>query len=156
MTNRFFDSVLSLKSLRSLDFSKNKFYPDSQTFIFKKLPTLKNLQTLSISQINLSDTVVNDFTTMLQNCPNRVVLNISGNTGLNPESIKKVLQTIKTKNQKLSDLDLGKLSFSNDEECFKEVASLLGQLKSLRGLNMSKIGLDDATAFYLIESLARA
>jgi hypothetical protein len=114
------------------------------------------LQTLSISQINLCDTVVNDFTTMLQNCPNLVVLNISGNTGLNPDSIKKVLQTIKTKNQKLSDLDLGKLSFSNDEECFKEVAALLGQLKSLRGLNMSKIGLDDATAFYLIESLARA
>lgn len=126
MANRFFDSVLSLKSIRSLDFSKNKFYPDSLTFIFKKLPSLKNLQTLSLSQINLTDLVVNDFTTMLQNCPNLVVLNISGNSGLNPESIRKVLLTIKTKNQKLSDLDLGKLSFSNNEDCFKEVAALLG------------------------------
>jgi hypothetical protein len=96
------------------------------TFIFKKLPSLKNLQTLSLSQINLTDLVVNDFTTMLQNCPNLVVLNISGNSGLNPESIRKVLLTIKTKNQKLIDLDLGKLSFSNNEDCFKEVAALLG------------------------------
>ena len=126
LANRFFDSVLSLKSIRSLDLSKNKFYPDSLTFIFKKLPTLKNLQTLSLSQINLNDLVVNDFTAMLQNCPNLVVLNISGNSALNPESIRKVLLTIKTKNSKLSDLDLGKLSFSNNEECFKEVAALLG------------------------------
>jgi hypothetical protein len=136
LTNRFFDSVLSLKSIRSLDLSKNKFYPDSLTFIFKKLPSLKNLQTLSLSQINLNDLVVNDFTSMLQNCPNLVVLNISGNSNLNPESIRKVLLTIKTKNTKLSDLDLGKLSFSNNEECFKEVAALLGQLKTLKTLNM--------------------
>lgn len=70
--------------------------------------------------------MVNDFTTMLTSCANLVVLNISGNTDLNTESIKKVMMTIKTKNLKLSELDLGKLSFSNDEECIKEVASLLG------------------------------
>jgi hypothetical protein len=74
----------------------------------------------------MSDITINDFTTMLQNCPNLVVLNISGNLGLNPDSIKKILTTIKIKNQKLSDLDLGKLNFLNNEDCFKEVAALLG------------------------------
>jgi hypothetical protein len=93
---------------------------------------------------------------MLQNCSNLVVLNISGNTGLSPDSIKKVITTIKQRNLKISDLDLGKLGFLNNEDCFKEIAALLGQLKTLKTLNLQKIGLDDATAFYLIESLSRA
>lgn len=93
---------------------------------------------------------------MLQNCANLVVLNISGNTGLSPDSIKKVIATIKQRNLKISDLDLGKLGFLNNEDCFKEIAALLGQLKTLKTLNLQKIGLDDATAFYLIESLSRA
>lgn len=93
---------------------------------------------------------------MLQNCSNLVVLNISGNTGLSPDSIKKVIATIKQRNLKISDLDLGKLGFLNNEDCFKEIAALLGQLKTLKTLNLQKIGLDDATAFYLIESLSRA
>ena len=93
---------------------------------------------------------------MLQNCSNLVVLNISGNTGLSPDSIKKVIDTIKQRNLKISDLDVGKLGFLNNEDCFKEIAALLGQLKTLKTLNLQKIGLDDATAFYLIESLSRA
>jgi len=57
------------------------------------------------------------------------VLNISGNTALNPDSIKRILSTLKLKNQKLTDLDLGKLAIQNNEECIKEVSALLSQLK---------------------------
>jgi len=88
--------------------------------------------------------------------PNLSVLNISGNTGLTPESIKKILSTLKQKNLKLTDLDLGKLGFMNDEDCFKEVSAAIGMLKNLKSLYLTKVGLDDVTAFYLIESIARA
>lgn len=56
----------------------------------------------------------------------------------------------------MTDLDLAKLNFMNDEDCFKEISNALGQLKHLKTLYLSKIGLDDVTAFYLIESIARS
>jgi hypothetical protein len=58
--------------------------------------------------------------------------------------------------QNLVELNVSKLNFANSEETFKELGLFLIQSKQLRSLCLQKVGLDDATAFYLIEALSKA
>ena len=83
------------------------------------------------------------------------VLNISGNTGLSSESIRKLLVSLKNATQ-ITDLDFGKLNFGNNEDCYKEIAIILLQSRALKSLNLQRVSLDDSTAFYLIEGFVRA
>lgn len=49
LINKFIDSLVLLKQLKSLDLSKNKFMVETLTYTFIKLATLTNLQALSLS-----------------------------------------------------------------------------------------------------------
>ena len=83
------------------------------------------------------------------------VLNISGNTGLSSESIRKWLVSLKNATH-ITDLEFGKLNFGNNEDCYKEIAIILLQSRALKSLNLQRVSLDDSTAFYLIEGFVRA
>lgn len=56
----------------------------------------------------------------------------------------------------MNEINLSKLSFANNEDTYKQLGMYLVQAKHLRSLSLQKVGLDDATAFYLIEALAKA
>ena len=131
--------------------------PETLTYTFIKLATLTNLQALSLSQVGMSDASVFQFTNVLMTLTNLRILNISNNNSISTESIRKLMMMLKSNHvQNLVELNVSKLNFANSEETFKELGLFLIQSKQLRSLCLQKVGLDDATAFYLIEALSKA
>jgi Ran GTPase-activating protein (RanGAP) involved in mRNA processing and transport len=123
--------------------------------LLAKLPALKNLKAVSLANSNLSDECCHSLVAMVGQIPSLQSFNISANNGIGPETLRRILVALKQVSN-LTDIDLGKLRFSGSEECFREVAAILLSCKWLKTLNLPRVGLDDACAFYLVEAVSRA
>lgn len=153
--NSFVGQLAKIPKIKSLDLSKNKLMPDTFSVLFGS-GRLNNLQALSISQTNLLDRSVLSFCSYLQQAKTLRVLNLSGNTMLSTDSLRKILQAMKGNSFELQELNLSKLSFANDELCYNELANFLFASKQLRQLTLQRVSLTDATAFCLIDAMAKA
>lgn len=105
--------------------------------------------------VGLGDECGHSFVALLGEMNALRSLNISSNPSLGPLSIKRIMEALK-RVAGLSELDLGKLNFGGSEDCFREVAAVLLSCKQLRTLILSRVGLDDSCAFYLIEAISRS
>ena len=124
--------------------------------MFTKLPVLStNLTTLCLSGVNLTDSNTTSITTMLKKMTQLQSFNISGNSGLTCTGLRKILVVLKTL-EFLNDLDLARLNFDSNEDCFKEISAILLSCKPLKSLNLSRVQLDDSCGFYIIEAIAKA
>jgi len=90
-----FDSVTTLKQIKCLDLSKNKFWGSTLNHLLGRLPAMTQLHTLSLSSVNLSDENCNELSQMIRAIPKLKILNISGNQNLGPDSLRKMLLALK-------------------------------------------------------------
>jgi Ran GTPase-activating protein (RanGAP) involved in mRNA processing and transport len=61
VSNLLVTALMSLTTIKCLDMSKNKFHLATLNYLFQALPSLLNLQTLSLSQVGISDENVPAF-----------------------------------------------------------------------------------------------
>jgi Ran GTPase-activating protein (RanGAP) involved in mRNA processing and transport len=95
--DNLFGKLLSLGSLRALDLSKNRFYPESLATLFSKLARASNIKALALSSVEgFGDDVAKVFVETLKSNDNIRQLNISGNK-FGPQSVINLLQAIASK-----------------------------------------------------------
>ena len=120
-----------------------------------QLILLPSLQTLSLSQVALSDASLASFLRMLEKQSGLKRLNISGNQHIGSGSLVQLIQKLKSMTR-LTDLDLSKLSFNENQNCYRELADLITSLKSLKYLSLLHNNMSDNSASFLIEPLVRS
>jgi PBP1b-binding outer membrane lipoprotein LpoB len=77
------------------------------------------------------------MTSMLRNLTQLRVLNISNNTSLTADKLKQIIVCLRNNQMStLTELNLSKLSFANNEDTIRELGTLLIQSKSLRSLSL--------------------
>lgn len=90
-----------------------------------------------MSQVGLEDSSVVQMTSMLRNLNQLRVLNISNNTSLTADKLKQIIVCLRNNQMSnLTELNLSKLNFANNEDTIRELGTLLIQSKSLRSLSL--------------------
>ena len=148
-------AIGQLDTLTSLDLSKNKFSGPGLIKLLRTLKNLKNLHTLSMSQINLQDESVNKLIELLRVMPQIRKLNLSNNTRVNRENFPRLIECLKDNQTHLTDLDLSKLNI-NSMACFADLAQLIKANKNLKYLSIVKVNANDDHGKLLVEPLSQS
>jgi Ran GTPase-activating protein (RanGAP) involved in mRNA processing and transport len=140
------NKLFSLNSLRALDLSKNRFYPESLAMLFTLLAKSKTLKALAMSSVDgFTDDAAKVFVEALASNDQLKQLNIAGNK-LSPSSVTQILQAIARKGT-IADLDMSKCNFDGR---FKELAELISLNKQLRSLSIQKVAMNSIQGAVLI------
>jgi Ran GTPase-activating protein (RanGAP) involved in mRNA processing and transport len=150
----FIDSLLACKQLSQLDLSKNAFSRDNINHIFKSIAARgKQLECLAVSQVNLHRETLQNLVSVVETLPSLRKLNISGNEKVSEVTVQQILKTL-VKHGCIEDLDLSKTGINNDLKSMVLLAELIQTNKKLRSLGLQRIGLNEGSAYPLVDALS--
>ena len=107
--NRLLTAILSVKTLRALDVSKNNFHPENIMCLMRHAASsAENLEILILASLDsLNDETAPSLIEMIRNKPSLKQLNIAGCTKLSSSTMNNIVASL-IKSNNIKELDFSK------------------------------------------------
>jgi Ran GTPase-activating protein (RanGAP) involved in mRNA processing and transport len=149
-----FDTVQN--TLRNIDFSLNTVSREAMNHFLQTISKKgRNLEALSISQVNLQKPTLPILVSAIQNMTVLKKLNISGNDKISQVTMQQILKAL-IQGGTIEDLNIGQTGVNNDQTCVTLLGELVTKNKALKSLHLESLNLTENTLYSLVGPLSQS